>query len=290
MYAATENKYTLLVLEDNDPLNPRDDYSPLGRMVCWHRRYWLGDKHNFATPEDFLRDLYRNSVNDDAKPLIRFLKEKKARGSFLEYNRTTHEWDLYGLCYWQTVIGNSEPEWEVLQSAPKSQMNGQGWFFDSMLDALTIDDLKELLAERDDLVILPLYLYDHTIQSISTGSFVGRAQHAEWDSGQVGYIYADRDMIQKEYGKCTPETIETVEHALNGEVESYDQYLRGECYGFRLYEDGEEIDSCWGFLGDIDDIRESIRESLPDSCTALVDKLEYCCESEDAYLRTHIVA
>ena len=38
MYAATEGKYTLLILEDSDPLNPRRDYSNMGRMVCWHRK------------------------------------------------------------------------------------------------------------------------------------------------------------------------------------------------------------------------------------------------------------
>lgn len=33
----------------------------------------------------------------------------------------------------------------------------------------------------------------------------------------------------------------------------YDQYLRGDVWGFRLFEidgdDWEEVDSCWGFYG-----------------------------------------
>jgi hypothetical protein len=29
------------------------DWDNLGTMVCWHRRYQLGDKHEFKTPQDF---------------------------------------------------------------------------------------------------------------------------------------------------------------------------------------------------------------------------------------------
>ena len=35
-----------------------------------------------------------------------------------------------------------------------------------------------------------------------------------------------------------------------GQVEEYDHYLTGEVYGFTLYENGEETDSCWGYYGD----------------------------------------
>lgn len=284
MYAATEGKYSLLVFQDEDPLNPRKDYDNLGRMVCWHSRYSLGDDHNFDDPEDFLRDLYRRSVNDKAKRLIDFLKSGKARGARLEYNRSTHEWDLMVHCYWRTVVGNSTPQWAVEQSAPKSQLNDGGWFYGEMLDALAIDDLKELIGERDDLAILPLYLYDHSLQSISTCSFCGRAHHAEWDSGQVGYVYADREMIKKEFGAVTPETVEKAEKLLVAETECYDLYMRGECYGFRLYEDGEETDSCWGFLGDLDSMEEEMRGHLPRECWELVDKLDWTDESVRSYL------
>ena len=289
MYAATDGGYTLLLLEDDDPMDPRKDYEPFGKMVCWHSRYHLGDDHNFDTPEDFLRDLYRRSITDDAKRMIRFLQEKKARGAYLEYNRSTHEWELYGYCCWRTVLGNSEPEWELLESAPISQLNGQSWFFDAMLDALTINDLKELLSECDNLVIFPLYLYDHTIQSISIRSFIGRAQHAEWDSGQVGYIYADREAIMKAYGAVNADSVQKAAAALEAETETYDMYLRGECYGFRLYEDGEEVDSCWGFLGDFNTVCESVRECIPE-CYELVDRLEFTDESEEDYLLNHTAA
>lgn len=200
IYAATEGPCTLIIEQDTDPVDPRIDFDPLGHMVCWHRRYSLGDGHKYSTPEDFLCDLYRKSIRDGGKRLVQFLKSGDARGAKLVYNRRSREWELNTCYYIQTVLGKSEPSWELEQSAPKEQLSDSGWFFDTMLDALTIDDLKELLAEQKDIILLPLYLYDHSGLSMSTGSFVGRAVHAEWDSGQVGYIYADHDDILNNFG------------------------------------------------------------------------------------------
>ncbi len=50
-------------------------------------------------------------------------------------------------------------------------------------------------------------------------------------------------------------------------------HLSGECYGFQLYKDGEEMDSCWGFLGDFEEVRKDISEYLPEECWSLMDHL-----------------
>lgn len=287
MYAAKNDKYTLLMLPDDDAPNPREDCDCFCKMICWHRRYNLGEDHDYDEPIDFLRDLYSSAVDDGGKRLVSFLKSRKAHGAYLEYNRSTHEWDLFERCWWRS---NSESPWDCFYSAPESQLNDADEFFDRMLEALSITDLKTLIAEREDIAILPLFLYDHSVQSISTASFIGRAQHAEWDSGQVGYIYADRKAILDDFGAVNAETREKAENLLHSEVETYDQYLRGECYGFQLYEAGEEIDSCWGFLGDVDDWREDVKSYLPADAQPLADELEYTCESEDVYLRKCAVA
>lgn len=38
---------------DEDPVDPRS-WDNFGTMVCWHRRYSLGDRHDFKTPDDFM--------------------------------------------------------------------------------------------------------------------------------------------------------------------------------------------------------------------------------------------
>ena len=53
---------------------------------------------------------------------------------------------------------------------------------------------------------------------------------------------------------------------------------------------GHEMDSCWGFLGDIDDIKKDISSCLADGWNQLVDKLELRYQSVKEYLYDATVA
>jgi len=102
------------------------------------------------------------------------------------------------------------------------------------------EELAEAIKEKEDvLLIKPLYLYDHSGITISTGEF-----NCKWDSGQVGFVY-----ITKELAELTGAPEDSFERQLKGEVETYDQELRGEVFGFTCYKDGEQLDSCGGFYG-----------------------------------------
>lgn len=45
--------YTLKIIPDDSPLNPRTDCDHLGTMLCWHRRYTLGDENPYDNPQEF---------------------------------------------------------------------------------------------------------------------------------------------------------------------------------------------------------------------------------------------
>ena len=111
-------------------------------------------------------------------------------------------------------------------------------------------------------VVLPLYLYDHSGITMNTTGF-----SCGWDSGQVGYTYVNLDNkeLLKEHGLDTlkgKKLRNTIADYLISEVNNYDDYLRGDVYGYRIVAD-EDVDdsvqdfivddwesSCWGFLGD----------------------------------------
>ena len=63
---------------------------------------------------------------------------------------------------------------------------------------------------------------------------------------------------------------------------TYDYYLTGQCYGFRLFKGDDEIDSCWGFLGEMKDVKKDIKEHLPTECENIIDLLEYHYEIDEA--------
>lgn len=119
-------------------------------------------------------------------------------------------------------------------------------------------------------VVLPLYLYDHSGLTMNTTGF-----SCPWDSGQVGWIYVSREDALTELGgtRLTAEKREQAENLLRGEVNTYDLYLRGECYGYELYKHDNLEDSCWGFLGSIDVACKDIAEYLPDDCKDMVNHL-----------------
>lgn len=61
--------------------------------------------------------------------------------------------------------------------------------------------LKHECGDENDIVYLPVYLYDHSGLTINTTGF-----HCPWDSGQVGWIYAEKDRFLKETG-YTPKAL-----------------------------------------------------------------------------------
>ncbi len=164
METIRKGNYELEILQDESPESPRE-WDNLGTMICFHRRYNLGDKHDYSVEE------------------------------------------------------------------------------------------AEEMTKRKDIISLPLYLYDHSGITMSTGSFSCR-----WDSSCVGFIYVTKEQVRKEYGvkRITKDLIEKVTRVLQGEVETYDQYLTGDVYGYRVSkvevcnkgcEHKEEVDSCWGYYG-----------------------------------------
>lgn len=109
-------------------------------------------------------------------------------------------------------------------------------------------DYRERVVDefRAEFIALPLFLYDHSGITMNTTGF-----HCPWDSGQVGWIYVSREDVLKEYSRkrMSRKLRDKVEQILRGEVETYDQYLRGDVYGYVIRKDDETEDSCWGFYG-----------------------------------------
>lgn len=110
---------------------------------------------------------------------------------------------------------------------------------------LSASKIQEI-ASDPDYIVLPVYIYDHSGITISTYPF-----SCPWDSGQLGIIAVSKEKVRKEYSwkVITKSRIKKIETYLRNEVATYDQYLRGDVYGFIIEKDGEQIDSCWGFYG-----------------------------------------
>lgn len=201
---------TINVWADHEEHNDPRDWDNVGRMLCWHPHYRLGDEQ-FHSPED---------------------------------------------------VGGARSMQEVGEY---------------------------LVRERGAFVMLPLFLLDHSGISMSYGSpirtegptaedvraagrFVGDG--AGWDTSAVGFIYATRDSFAAMCGDADPweiieaererpylrggkhtERIPRIIAILQGEVETYDQFLTGDVYGYTIegllpIEDARQYEtSLWGIFG-----------------------------------------
>jgi hypothetical protein len=120
----------------------------------------------------------------------------------------------------------------------------------------SIDEI-ETLKEEGKIIILPLFLYDHSGITINTTGF-----SCQWDSGQIGFIFAFKEDIKKEYSWkiLTKKRIETIEGYLRNEVKEYDHYLTGNVYGYIIEDkEGEIIDSCSGYYGNPEGVLEDAK-------------------------------
>ena len=70
-------------------------------------------------------------------------------------------------------------------------------------------EVYDLYGGEDNVVCLPLYLYDHSGITMNTTGFA-----CSWDSGQVGWIYATKEKLRKETGYSDKELFSKEKHRI----------------------------------------------------------------------------
>lgn len=107
---------------------------------------------------------------------------------------------------------------------------------------------KDILKHYEVVVILPVYLYDHSGLLLNTAPFT-----CPWDSMQVGFIFMERKSILKAkpgYSRITKKLKDWAEKILKLELTTYSQYLNGDVWDYVIKDEtGEVVDSCCGFYG-----------------------------------------
>lgn len=107
------------------------------------------------------------------------------------------------------------------------------------------EDTKDHLNKH--YIWLPVYGYEHGGRTVKTTPFGSR-----WDSGLMGVIAISKDAARKEYGRLTKNNVEKIERCLLGEVETFDNLLTGNVWGYEVSKDDEDLNSCWDYFGDWD--------------------------------------
>ena len=181
--------------------------------------------------------------DDDTYYLNRDGKWLRVRVKYDEDLESPREWNNLG------TIRSCRGNWDISDK-------GYSLTKDEMIDWMdkTLDD--------PNVYRLPVYMYDHSGQTISLAPFGD-----PWDSGQCGWISCTKDEALK-WGYKEETWREQAKKAFESEIEIYDAYITGTTYGYVIEEphiishtdkttgyaweteDWEEIDSLYGFYGD----------------------------------------
>lgn len=218
MYIASDGIHTAVIQQDRHALNPRDPdvQENLGTIICWHRKYRLGDQHDHEDPNSFFRKLAStyltaqdlvNTIQSGKLENYRFQKltcdqENPSDTAYVLQNFC----DIPGLDPWQNT------DWYYDEDSSLHSHDQED--LETLLDIFSSKELFQLLDHSNKVALLPLYLYDHGGLSISTTSYYDYYPHAEWDSGCVGYIYMDQELATQAL-RMPDETIR-VTRALTG--------------------------------------------------------------------------
>ena len=119
------------------------------------------------------------------------------------------------------------------------------------------DEMKTAIVKKEKTaVILPLFLYDHSGLTLSTGDF-----SCPWDSGQVGWAFINKKTM-KENGYSKKKAIQIIQM----EVKEYDYYLKGDFYDvvieqYNKQKEQVDYDICGGYFG-IECAEQGLKEDI----------------------------
>ena len=165
LYRRIGSGYDARVYVESDPDNPREIVEPVSQIVSWHRRYTIGDEHQWATPEDFLESV-QWSLGEDSDAVLKPLYAYEHGGIALSTGQFSCPWDSgqVGFLY-----------------VPPGVMQEESWNMEQ-LDAYVKQELKDLQAYINGEVYQMGIHHSHNPTPQMTGDF-----------GEIDPIYAIYD-------------------------------------------------------------------------------------------------
>ncbi len=245
---------TINVYYDPDADDPRS-WSNVATFVCEHRDYMLGDEHCI---QDAVNELFSSYVS--SKAIIEYFI--KSRGVKLIPGEENDDCDQY-YEYETTYRGETYKHYiDADTSLDDDKIASQ------MEDELGLDEKLQLVEETGEVVILPISMYEHSGITLWLGSKWSHCD-AQWDCSSIGFAYVEKSTAKNE-GMLDPgetwhnDWKEWAYAMMKGEMTTYDQFVRGEVYGYMIEdEEGEEaadnlLCGCWGYY-DKDDLLEEAK-------------------------------
>ena len=265
--------YDINIYYDSDPESPRE-WCNVATFVCEHHHYTLGDIQNI---EGVIQELFDKYVSPE-EIIKKFCEDYKAK--LVE--------DDGEKCY--EYKSKYDPHHSVCIPADDIDCCAE-----YMAEYFSEHEKLDMIEATGEIVWLPISMYDHSGITIWLGGKGGHVD-AQWDCSTIGFAYVEKCTAEKEGALRADKNglynghkswQEWAYAMMEGEMETYNQYVTGEVFGYMVEGgDGYCDDSCWGFYG-TDEIPEMIEEAKA-SIDYAIKKQAKAHESNMATLAQHI--
>lgn len=185
--------------------------------------------------------------------------------------KETYEKNGYNITVFYDECPESPRTWDVLG---KFYCNNRNY----TCDKLDMYDLAELLevdifalnikqicerADRKGYLCYPISCYIHGGIALHFNS----TDYDRFDGGIFGFYLSEKKDICNRFSKkiVSKSLRKEVEGYIENEIKAYEDYCNGNVYGYNITNKfGEEIDSCYGFYGDlgIEDMKSQIDDMI----------------------------
>ena len=137
---------------------------------------------------------------------------------------------------------------------------------DSTLDFsdYTLEELEKAL-EKQGYICARVSVYDHSGVRVYLGSPCCR-----WDSGYIGLYVVNKQRARDwlNVKRITTRIKKKIFDIMESEVNTFNNWLNGNIFYFNVERNGEQLDSCGGFIADSErDALDSMMEYLPEELT-----------------------
>lgn len=225
--ARFENGHTVTFMWDHDTESPRN-WDPMGTMAMWHRRYDLPCEGTLTNKPDS-RDFQDWCAAEEPRKTMSGKEATENVGL---------EWVMM---YGEYTLDHAEKELEF------------GW---------QVRMLRRMINYVDNNYVWSYVgMYDHSGLSFSHQASY---RYGDWDSGIVGCHYVSLEKLRKEYKKLRGNKLwARGRDVLDAELNEYDNWQMGSVVWFKIEDaDGDEVDSCGGYIVDRTSLDFLIEEVL----------------------------
>lgn len=181
------------------------------------------------------------------------------------------------------------PEYDIVKIAYSSSRHCLGT---ENVSKRRLDEIRDGIRSGK-YVGTPVWAYVHSGATISTGKPLRgdskkrlrmNPYSCPWDSGQSGFAYMTHEDALREWGKkrLSAQQKERAIEYIDGVVDEFAAYLRGECYGIKIVDtrgvEEKELDACWGYIG-LDYAESEAESTLKEFADSLPKQGELALES-----------